>query len=265
MNRSTGPDSTRLTVNGINLEVAWVGPADSKGPVLVLLHEGLGCVGLWRDFPGQLATRTGLRVLSYSRQGYGGSDPCAVPRPLTYMHDEAIQVLPELLRAAGVQEYVLVGHSDGGSIALIFAGGTSAPGLKGVVTLAAHVFCEQLSVQSIAEARDAFGATDLRHKLMRYHGDNVDCAFWGWNRAWLDPDFLHWNIEEYLPGIEVPLLAIQGRDDQYGTPAQVESIVSRSGGQAQALMLADCRHSPHLDQTEQVIVAIADFCRTIGP
>ena len=247
-----------LRVGGHRLEAAWWGPPPGEAPTtLVLLHEGLGCVAMWRDFPARLAARTGCGVLAYSRLGYGGSDPCPLPRPLGYMHDEGRSLLPALLDAAGVRDCVVVGHSDGGSIALIHAGGTPAEPVRGVVTFAAHVFCEELSVRSIAAARDAFESGDLRARLARYHGDNVDCAFWGWNRAWLDPEFMRWNLEEFLPGIRVPVLAIQGRDDEYGTAAQVDAIVAGCG--AEPLFLERCGHSPHRDRPEATLEAVAGF------
>ena len=233
-------------------------PPPADAPTLVLLHEGLGCVALWRDFPARLAAATGCGVLAYSRLGYGGSDPCPLPRPLTYMHDEALEVLPRVLEVTGIRDAVLVGHSDGGSIALIHAGGHATPALRGVVTFAAHVFCEELSVTSIDAARRAYAQGDLRAKLARYH-DHVDCAFLGWNGAWLDPEFMHWNLEAFLPAIGVPVLAIQGRDDEYGTAAQVEAIVSGCG--AESLFLDDCGHSPQRDREVATLEAVAGFAR----
>ena len=248
-----------LTVDGTRLECAWHGPAPDRAPTLVFLHEGLGCVELWREFPAQLAAATGCGALVYSRRGYGRSDPCELPRPLTYMHDEGLQVLPSLLAAAQVRECVLVGHSDGGSIALVYAGGTPAPLLRGVITEAAHVFCEDLSVRSIQAAREQFLEGPLREGLARYHGKNVDCAFWGWNDAWLDPGFRHWNLEEYLPTIRVPVLALQGEDDEYGTRAQAESIARQAGAGAEIRMFRDCRHAPHRDQPAETLAAMTRF------
>ncbi len=258
-----------ITVNSNKLEVRWYAPgsvpASPRGaggaPTLVLLHEGLGCVEMWRDFPLKLARATGCGVFGYSRLGYGGSSPCTLPRPLDYMQEEGLRNLPLVLKAAGVGEFILVGHSDGGSIALVNAGGVQPPELKGVVTLAAHVFCEEVSVRSIAQARGEFVEGTLRKKLIRYHGDNVDCAFWGWNDAWLDPEFMKWNIEEYLPGIEVPVLAIQGAEDQYGTVAQVEAIGRATG--AETLILEECGHSPHLARPEETLAAIGKFVATL--
>jgi pimeloyl-ACP methyl ester carboxylesterase len=250
---------TFIEVNGKRLEVQWYGPPPGQTLTLLFLHEGLGCAAMWHDFPGELAAATGCGALVFSRLGYGGSDECELPRPLRFMHHEGLGVLPELLEKAGVTECVLVGHSDGGSIGIIYAGGTPALPLRGLITEAAHVFCEDLTVQSIQAARERYREGDLREKLQKYHGPNVDGAFWGWNDAWLHPDFMQWNLEEYLPGIRVPLLAIQGAEDPYGTPAQVEAIVNQAGGRVEALMLENCGHAPHRDHPESTLKAMRDF------
>lgn len=252
-----------LGVNGHRLEAEWHGPGPGQAPTLVFLHEGLGCVGMWRDFPARAAAATGCGALVYSRRGYGRSDPGALPLPIRYMHDEGLTVLPEVLAAAGVRDAILVGHSDGGSIALVYGGGTPAAPLRGIITEAAHVFCEDLSVRSIEEARTAFVSGDLRRRLERYHGANVDGAFWGWNGAWLHPEFRAWNLEEYLPGLRVPVLAIQGEDDEYGTRAQVEAIAAGAGGGAEVLMLPRCGHGPHRDQPAATLEAVAGFVRRL--
>ncbi len=243
------------------LEYAWYGPAPDEAPTLVFLHEGLGCVAMWKDFPGRVAERTGLGVLVYSRAGYGGSSPVPLPRPLRYMHDEGQQALPLVLEAAGIRQAVVVGHSDGASIAIIHAGAMQHRRIAGLVLMAPHVFNEQLCVDSIRQAREAYLNTSLRERLANYHGDNVDCAFWGWNRAWLDPDFWHWNIERYLPGIRVPALVIQGREDEYGTAGQVEAIQRKSGGPVETLWLDACGHSPHRDRPEATLEAIHQATR----
>ena len=254
-----------LSVAGIDLEVAWHGPQANQAPTLIFLHEGLGCVEMWHDFPRKLAELTGCSALVYSRQGYGGSDPCAIPRPLCYMHDEALRVLPNVLIAAGVQKHILIGHSDGGSIAIINAGGAQPNGLLGIITESAHVFCETLSVQSIAAAKRAFEQNGLDLKLQKYHHENTHCAFWGWNRAWLDPDFMHWNIEEYLPKITVPMLAIQGLDDQYGTQAQLTAINSQAGSEVEICLLENCGHSPHREQEAETLRVMQRYIsRLIG-
>ena len=247
-----------LIIDGKRIEAVWHGPRPGEAPTLVFLHEGLGCVAMWRDFPAALARETGCGALVYSRLGYGRSDPCILPRPLRFMHEEGLAILPRLLQAAEVRDCVIIGHSDGGSIGIIYAGGTPAPRLRGLITEAAHVFCEDLSLRSIERARESYLNGTLRQGLERYHGKNTDYAFWGWNGAWLHPDFRQWNIESYLPGIRVPMLAIQGENDQYGTPAQVEAI-ARGAPQAEPLMLPDCGHSPHRDQEMMAIQAMTGF------
>jgi len=247
-----------LQAGGARLEYRSSGPRPSAAPTLVFLHEGLGCVGMWRDFPDLAGEATGCGVFVYSRPGYGASDPVPLPRPVTYMHDDAA-ALPEILRRAGIERHILVGHSDGGSIALIHGGSTADANLLGIVTLAAHVFCEDVSVASIAEAKRAYETTDLRARLARHHGANVDCAFWGWNRAWLDPAFHHWNIEAYLPKLRVPVLSIQGAKDEYGTLAQLEAILRQAGAGADILVIPRCGHSPHKDQPEATLAALAEF------
>jgi len=254
------PPDGMLAVGGARLEVRAIAPATPGRPTLVFLHEGLGCVSRWRDFPDVVAAATGCGALVYSRAGYGRSSPVEVPRPLSYMHDEGLAVLPRLLDAAGLSEVVLVGHSDGASIALVHAGGADPGGrVKGVAALAPHVFCEELSVRSIARVREAYEKGDLRARLQRHHGDNVDCAFWGWNRAWLDPGFMRWNIEEYLPRIGVPVLVVQGEDDEYGTEAQWRSIEERCQGPVEVNVLGGCGHSPHRDQPEATLEALLRF------
>jgi pimeloyl-ACP methyl ester carboxylesterase len=257
-----------LHAGGHRLEYAWHGPPPGAAPTLVFLHEGLGSVSAWRDFPARVARETGWGALVYSRRGYGASDPVTLPRSLRYMHDEALATLAEVLERAGVREAVLVGHSDGGSIALVFAGSglpAAAERLRGIVLEAPHVFVEDVSVTSIAAAAEAYRTTDLRERLARHHGANVDGAFWGWNRAWLDPAFRAWNLEEYLPRIRVPALVIQGRDDAYGTLAQVEAIERQSGGPVSRLVLPACGHAPHRDQPDATAAAIAAFVARIAP
>lgn len=257
INQDTSATINYIAVSGVNLEYAFY-PGGVEKPTLVFLHEGLGCVEMWRDFPQKVAERTGCPVLVYSRQGYGQSDSCEVPRPLTYMHIEARQVLPQVLQALDIKQHILIGHSDGGSIALVSAGDNPQPGLLGVVTMAAHVFCERLTVTSIAEARKNYENGELRKGLSRYHKD-VDAAFWGWCNAWLDPDFMQWNLEEFLPSIRVPQLVIQGVNDPYGSHLQVESIESKSAGAVQVVMLEDCQHWPYKEQTEASLSVVADF------
>lgn len=249
-----------LVAAGHQLEYVLLQPPDEGAdePPLVFLHEGLGSVALWKGFPAAVVAATGCRALVYSRYGYGKSDKLAAPRGADYMHREALEVLPEILDKLAIRNPVLIGHSDGASIALVHAGARKWP-VRGVVAMAPHVFVEDLSVASIAQARDSFRNTDLRERLARYH-DDVDSAFWGWNDIWLHPDFRHWNIEKYLSGVACPVLLIQGEDDQYGTAAQVEAIARQVSGPAEILMLPDCAHSPHLgDRKDAAISAIARF------
>jgi pimeloyl-ACP methyl ester carboxylesterase len=249
-----------LTVGGKRIETARVEAAEAGAPVLVFLHEGLGSAGQWRDFPEKLARRKGLAVFAYSRLGYGGSDPCPLPRPLTYLADEA-EVLPEVLGAAEIEDYLLVGHSDGGSIALLHAA-ARPPGLRAVLTEAAHVFCEEVTLDSIAAAREDYETGDLREKLARRHGANVDCAFRGWAGAWLNPGFRSWNIEDRLDAIRVPVLALQGAGDPYGTPRQLESLAHRA--RAETHLLPGCGHAPHRECEERTLELMASFIPGCG-
>ena len=252
--------NTIAIAGGRRIELHWHGPGPREAPTLVFLHDGIGCAATWRDFPVSLSRETGCGALVYSRPGYGGSDPVFLPRPLTYMHDEGLSILPEVLDAAGVRKAFLVGHSDGGSIALIHASTPGAlPRVCGLLLEAPHVFCEEITVRSIEEAREEYLHGDLRAKLARYHGKNVDCAFWGWNRAWLDPGFRAWNIEECLPAITAPALVVQGLDDPYGTLLQVEAIERQCGGPVRRHLLEKCGHSPHRDQGERTLSAMAAF------
>ncbi|HEY5673359.1 MAG TPA: alpha/beta hydrolase [Malonomonas sp.] len=254
-----------FNIDGVALEYQQYRPAEPLDLTLVLLHEGLGCVAMWKDFPYQLASLTGCRVLVYSRAGYGGSDPCLLPRPLSFMHDEALRVLPKILLAADITSAVLIGHSDGASIALINAGGVADPRVHGLVLLAPHVFVEELTLASIRDAKSAYESTDLRERLNRYHGDNVDCAFLGWNQAWLDPGFRNWNLETYLPKLSVPVLLIQGEQDNYGTIRQLETITAQLPQSAEMVLLPDCGHSPFRDQPQATLRLLGDFIAKLLP
>ena len=227
-------------------------------PTFVMLHEGLGSVSMWRDFPAQLASATRTNVVVYSRHGYGRSAPVSEPRSVRYMHDEALFVLPQFLDALGIENPILFGHSDGGSIALIHAAG-SGRRVAGVVALAPHVFVEDVSVASIAAAKIAFETTSLRERLGRYH-DDVDGVFRGWNDIWLHPEFRSWSIEEYLPRITCPILAIQGADDEYGSLEQIRRIAYATAD-VELISLADCRHSPHRDQPAKVLESVARWAK----
>jgi len=249
-----------VDIAGQQLECARIG-TDRPGPTLVFLHEGLGSVALWRDFPRKVADATKRPALIYSRAGYGRSTALAMPRTPRYMHDEALVTLPALLDAFGIVDTILIGHSDGASIALIHAGERVRP-VRAVVAMAPHVFVEALSIESIARARQDYEGTELRTRLGRYHGD-IDSAFFGWNDVWLSPAFRDWNIEASLPGIDCPLLLIQGRDDEYGTLAQLDAIERGVSVRVQRVELSDCGHSPHRDQPQATLAAIAGFVSSL--
>jgi pimeloyl-ACP methyl ester carboxylesterase len=245
-----------VDVAGHHLECVRFG-VDRPGPTLVFLHEGLGSVSLWRDFPQRVADATALPALVYSRAGYGRSTALKAPRTPSYMHDEALSILPALLDALGIAHPILVGHSDGASIALIHAGLGVRP-VRALIALAPHVFVEDLSIAGIEQARLAYEAGDLRTKLGRYHA-HVDSAFRGWNDIWLSPAFRDWNIEGALPGIACPVLLVQGRGDEYGTLAQLDAIERGVCGPVERVELDDCGHSPHRDQPEATLSAIRNF------
>jgi pimeloyl-ACP methyl ester carboxylesterase len=248
------------TVTGRPIEYRMI-PGDAALVPLVLLHEGLGCVALWRDFPDQLAARLGARALVYSRFGYGQSAPLAGKRGPRFMHEEALDVLPALLDQLGLERPLLVGHSDGASIALIHAAASGRP-VAGLALMAPHVMVEPITVESITRIRDTYRTTDLRARLGKYHA-HVDDAFLGWADTWLTPEFLSWSIEDLLPNVTAPLLLIQGRDDEYGTLDQLERIAAGAPGRAKRLVLDRCGHSPHRDQPAAVLDAIAEFARSL--
>lgn len=247
-----------VRIGGHDLEYHRHGAKCSERPTLVLLHEGLGSVSTWRDFPEKLAARTGAAVLAYSRYGYGRSTIRAEPFGVDYMHREALEVLPALFAALAIDDPVLVGHSDGASIALIYAGSGKGR-VRGLVLEAPHVFTEAICVEAIARVRQAYEASeDLGSRLARHHAD-PERSFRGWNDVWLLPAFRDWNIEGSLAGVACPALVIQGRDDEYGTLAQVEAIERQSGGPVERLILDDCGHAPHRDREAAVLDAMADF------
>jgi pimeloyl-ACP methyl ester carboxylesterase len=284
-----------LRIGDKQLEYVWHGPGAAEAPTLVFLHEGLGCVAMWRDFPEQLVAETGCGGLVYSRAGYGNSDPCELPRAAQFMHDEALVTLPQVLDAFQIREAILVGHSDGGSIALIHAGGilnhedtkgtktadsnskdsnSTKPSallpktlIRGLILEAPHVFVEEPGLDSIRKIAEDYRSEDhggqLKQRLERYHGKNVDETFRGWNDVWLNPEFRTWNIEEYLPHIRVPVLLIQGADDQYGTLAQVKAIEAACQGPVRTVLLAECGHSPHLDQPARTLEAMRGFVEEV--
>lgn len=246
----------------LRLECRWIAPQRTDAPLIVFLHEGLGSVSMWKDWPTQVCEAAGCRGLVYSRHGYGRSTarPQEDAWPVDFMHREAHDVLPALLEVLGVNarrdKPVLFGHSDGGSIALLYAA-RYPDAVAGVIAAAPHILVEEVSVTSIAAARRAYLESDLRARLSRHHQD-VDSAFWGWNDIWLNPEFRAWNIEDDLSRIACPVLAIQGTGDEYGTLAQVHGI-RRRAPQTELLEIPDCGHSPHRDQPATVIQAVARF------
>ena len=242
----------------IRLEYQWVGAVESGYPVVVFLHEGLGSIALWKDFPQQFCNRNGFTGLVFSRYGYGRSMPRPTDErwPVSFMHAQAHEVLPAFLAALGVQRPWLFGHSDGSSIALLHAA-RFPDAVSGIVVAAPHIFVEELTIASIEQARETYLSTDLRAKLARYH-DDPDSAFWGWNNIWLDPVFRAWNIKDQLPLITCPILAVQGEDDEYGTLEQIHGI-QRMAPHTRLLVLPQCGHSPHRDQPEALIQEAARF------
>ena len=258
-----------VIVDGKRLETLLLSPA-ADAPTIVMLHEGLGSIAMWKDFPVQLAHATGCRVIVYSRYGHGKSQRLAEKRSVDFMHHEAQVVLPEILRQFQIERPILLGHSDGASIAIIFAGSgaasASAAGahpqqVRALILEAPHVFVEDFGLQSIANIRTLFESTDLPKKLARYH-DHVEEVFFGWNNIWLDPTFRQWNIDKYSSAITCPVLIIQGENDKYGTQAQVQSI-QRQIPAAQSRILPDCGHNPHRDHPNLTRDTMAKFISTL--
>lgn len=248
-----------IEAGGKRLEAVCYGPPPGQAPTIVMLHEGLGCVALWRGFPEALAEATGFGVFAYSRVGYGGSEAADLPRPLDYMTREAMDVLPGVLEAIGFEYGILFGHSDGASIAAIYTGGVEDFRVRGLVLVAPHFFTEPSGLASIARAKTAYEEGDLRPRLAKYH-KHVDVAFRGWNDAWLDPGFVEWNIAEAIDFLRIPVLAIQGEDDEYGTVAQIREIENRIYSPVDVEMIAGCRHAPHMEKPEATLAAVAEFC-----
>ncbi len=252
-----------ITVENHRIETTWIGPPPDSSTTLVFLHEGLGSLSMWKQFPQQLADALNCSALIYSRSGYGASSVCDLPRPLNFMHTEAVDILPAVLKELGVTRFILVGHSDGASIALIYAGHKPAPGLLGVIVEAPHLFVEEMGLRSIELAREAYLHGDLRQRLTPYHDTDVDAAFRGWNDAWLDPEFVHWEITEYVKNVNVPILSLQGEEDPYGSREQVDRIKKLCPDNAQLIMLKDCAHSPHREQNSATLKAMSRFAITL--
>lgn len=252
-----------LTAAGHRLRARWIGePAARDQRVLVFLHEGLGSIPQWKDFPAALCEATGLPGLVYERWGFGGSEALVLPRAKDYLAREAEDALPEVLAACGVTHPVLIGHSDGGSIALLYA--AAYPNrAEACVTLAAHVFVEEVTRAGIAAVVAHWRAGDLHARLAKYHGANTEATFRGWAETWLDPGFRDWNVEHRLPAIACPALVIQGADDEHGTPAQVDAIAAGVSGPVETWMIPDCGHSPHIERPEAVRARIAGFIKEL--
>lgn len=247
-----------LSIDGKALEYACFGPPPSEAPTVIMLHEGLGSVALWKDFPQALAAKSGYGVFVYSRAGHGASDPETLPRPLDHSTRHALDILPQVLDQIDLQKAVLLGHSDGATIAAIYAGSVIDHRIRGLVLMAPHFFTEPGGLAEIAKAKTAYESGDLRARLAQYHTDPDNC-FWGWNTLWLDPGFADWNVADVIDYLRIPVLAIQGRDDQYGTLAQIEEIENRIYSPVDVEILEGCRHAPHLDQPEQTLAVTAEY------
>lgn len=244
------------------LEYQFLRPAGSTDPVLILLHEGLGSIDLWKDFPAQLSEACGKPVLAYSRQGYGRSSPVPLPRPLDYLSVAGPDELSQVLDRLSLKQVVLIGHSDGASIALAYAA-RQDPRVLGVVVLAPHVDVEPASVEGVRRTVNAYARGDLRERLRAYHGDNLEGVFRGWSETWLNPAFAAWNLHSELPNIKVPLLAIQGHDDEFATPAQLQTIERKVSSPCQTVLLERCRHFPQNHARDRVLTLIGDFMMTL--
>jgi pimeloyl-ACP methyl ester carboxylesterase len=254
----TLPDAGFLDLDPLRLEYRMIGPRPDVAATIVMLHEGLGSVDLWGAFPDQIAAATGAGVFIYSRSGYGKSRPGPMPRSTAFMHEEACTVLPRVLDAIGFQRGLLLGHSDGASIATIYAGSVQDHRVRGLVLMAPHFFIEDMGIAEIERARDAYVAGPLREKLKRWHAD-VDCAFRSWSEPWLHPDFRKWDITEALGYIRVPILIVQGENDQYGTLRQVEAAQQECFCPVETAVLPNVRHAPFREAPELTLNIIADF------
>jgi len=251
-------DTGFLDLPPLQLEYRMIGPRPDAAPTIVMLHEGLGSIDLWGGFPEKIAAATGAGVFLYSRAGYGRSSPGQLPRTVWFMHEEARDVLPRVLEAIGFRRGFLLGHSDGGSIATIYAGSVQDHRVRGVVLLAPHFFAEEMGLAEIRRARDAFASGKLRDKLARWHAD-VDCAFRSWSEPWLHPDFVKWDITEALGYIRVPILIVQGDRDQYGTLEQLETARRECFCPVETVVLPGVRHIPYRDAPEATLDIVAGF------
>jgi pimeloyl-ACP methyl ester carboxylesterase len=255
-------DRQKIQIKGVSLEGECFGVSPQKAPTIVLLHEGLGSISLWRDFPQNLAAATGCGVFAYSRQGYGHSDPVQLPRPVNYMDLEAEAVVGDVLDYIGAQQVILCGHSDGASIAAIYGGRCEDDRVMALILMAPHFFAEPISISAISKALNAYEGAALRGKLREYHKD-VDGAFYGWCKSWLNPDFLNWSIEKDIMGIEVPVLFIQGMNDQYGTLAQLDAVEAYFEQRLTTCLYQNCGHAPHQECERQVLADVASFIKIL--
>lgn len=246
-----------LQAHGCRIEYEWVGERTPGRPTLVFLHQGLGCVGLWRDFPAKLSQATGCPGFMYSREGYGGSSTSTWPRSRDFMQIEGRDRLPLILEAAGIDDFILIGHSDGGTVALVYAAEVGT-GMRGLIVEAFHVFVEDVTLAGIRQAREAYEKGDLREKLQRYHGDNVDSAFYSWAASWLQPGMEAFSIEEMIPKIDAPMLAILGTQDDYGTTAQLDCLAKRARCPLE-LLSPECGHAPHEEMEPEMLALMSDF------
>jgi pimeloyl-ACP methyl ester carboxylesterase len=262
-----------VTAGGRRLETEWLGPGPAAAPTLVFLHDGQGCVDTWRDFPAALAAATGCGALVYSRAGYGGSEALPGPWPASFMHDAALAALPEVIAALGVRDGFLVGHSDGASISLIYAAATAGAGagvagvvggwLRGMALEAPHVFVEPVCLESIAKLPALYRQPDLWRRMVRVHGANAQACAESWAEVWLRPEFRSWSIEDLLPRVRCPVLAIQGDQDAYGTLDQLRAVAAGCGGPTETLVLPGCGHTPHHQQREATLAAMSGFLRRL--
>jgi pimeloyl-ACP methyl ester carboxylesterase len=247
----------RTEIDGKRLEIQCFGNPQHANPALIFLHEGLGSISQWRDFPEQIWNRTGCPTIVYNRAGYGRSDSADLPRTIDFMHQEANRALPELLKTLQVQSVIFIGHSDGGSIAIIHSASPKIP-IRAFVLLAPHVFVEELTIRSIEQGKQEYLNGDLKARLAKHH-PFTDHTFLGWTNIWLDPEFRSWNIEEYLPSIQAPVLLIQGEEDPFGTTRQIESIQTKSGGPVEVFLIPRCGHRPHVEKSQETTTRVVAF------
>jgi pimeloyl-ACP methyl ester carboxylesterase len=256
------PDSGFLDIGDQRLEYRMIGPRPDQAPTIVMLHEGLGCVGLWGDFPDRLQKATGCGVFVYSRAGYGKSSPVQLPRPLNFMHTEAQDTLPKILETIGFKHGLLVGHSDGASIAAIYGGSHQDHRVSGIVLIAPHFIVEDVTIAAIADMRQAYDTTELRARLARYHAD-VDATVHGWSDVWLKGDFRKWDLNEFLAYIRVPVLIVQGEGDQYGTVRQIEIAQEECYCPVEVALLPNAKHVPQREAPEATMKAVTDFIERV--